>query len=153
VPPAGSRSPSTEAEIAEFLTAYPPRIARHAQSLRRIVHKAVPPATERIRPGWRLLGYDLPLARSGTFFAWIWPELEHVHVGWEVGTLLADPDRRLHGADLKLKKVRYLTYAPDDRIESEHVIEFTRQAAAIASMSRAERDLVRIARTGASEAA
>jgi hypothetical protein len=153
VPSSGSRSASTEADIAEFLTAYPPRIARHAQALRRIMHKAVPTATERIRPGWRLIGYDVPLTRNGTFFAWIWPELEHVHMGWEVGTLLADPDGLLHGADLKLKKVRYLTYGPDDRIEVEHVIEFSRQATAIASMSKGERDLLRIVRTGATEAA
>ena len=117
------------------------------------MRRTVPSASERIRPGWRLMGYELPTKRNGTFFAWIWPEPEHVHVGWEVGTLLSDPDGVLHGAHLKLKKVRYLTYAPDDAIDAEHVVHFTRQAVEIVSMSRGERELLRLARTSAGEAA
>jgi hypothetical protein len=148
VPAAGSRRPSTDDEIAEFLTAYPPRIARHAQTLRRIMRKTVPTAVERIRPGWRLIGYDLPMKRNGTFFAWVWPETEHVHVGWEVGTLLADPEGRLHGAHLNLKKVRYLTFAAEDPIDSQPVVDFTRQAVSIVSMSRGERQLLKLSRTG-----
>ena len=43
-------------------------------------------------PGWRLIGYNLPITRHGTYFAWIWPQAEHAHVGWEFGTLLEDSD-------------------------------------------------------------
>jgi hypothetical protein len=112
------------------------------------MRRAVPAATERIRPGWRLIGYDLPGRKHGIFFAWVWPEPEHVHVGWEVGTLLSDPAGVLHGAHLKLKKVRYLTYAPTDPIDAKPIVDFTRQAVGIASMSSGERELLRIARTG-----
>ena len=148
MPKNGSRRASSDEEIAEFLTAYPPRLARHCQVLRKIIRRTVPTASERIRPGWRLIGYDLPVTRHGTFFAWIWPEPEHVHVGWEVGTLLSDPDGVLRGAHLKLKKVRYLTYGPGDVIDSKPVTEFTRQAVEIVSMSKGERELLRMARTG-----
>ena len=133
---------SSPAEVDEFLAYYPVPIARHAQALRRLVQKAVPDAIERIRPGWKLIGYDLPTTRHGTYFAWVWPENEHVHVGWQVGTLMADPRGLLRGAHIKLKKVRYLTYAPGDVIAAEHVIEFTRDAARIAGMSRGERQLL-----------
>src|SRR5262245_31781491 len=92
-------------KIDEFLTFYPPRIARQTQSLRKLMLKAVPSAVERLRPGWRLIGYDLPIGKHLTYFAWVWPELEHVHVGWQAGTLMEDPDRVLRGAHLKLKKV------------------------------------------------
>jgi hypothetical protein len=135
-------SASSAAEIDEFLAFYPVPIARHAQALRRLVKQAVPTAIERLRPGWRLIGYDLPIKRQGTYFAWVWPEAGHVHVGWEVGTLMADPRSLLRGAHLKLKKVRYLTYAPADVIDAEHVIDFTRDAARIAAMSRGERQLL-----------
>jgi hypothetical protein len=148
VPTNGSRRPSTDDEIAEFLAAYPPRIARHSQELRRILRKTVPGASERIRPGWRLIGYDLSVTKGGTFFAWVWPELEHVHVGWEVGTLLSDPEGLLRGAHLKLKKVRYLTYEPGDRIDARPIVDFTTQAVGIASMSRGERQLLKLSRTG-----
>ena len=135
---------STPAErtIEEFLAYYPPLIGRQVQVLRRLVLHAVPSAVERLRPGWKLIGYDLPVTRRGTYFAWIWPQVEHVHVGWEVGTLMDDPDRLLQGAELRLKKVRYLTYAPGERIPERVVVDFTRAAARIAAMSRAERQLL-----------
>jgi len=153
VPTAASRLPSTEEEIAALLASYPPRIARHTQQLRKIVRRTVPTAIERIRPGWRLIGYDLPVAKRTPFFAWVWPELDHVHVGWEVGTLLSDPEGLLRGAHLKLKKVRYLTYAPDDPIDPRPVVGFTRQAIGIVSMSKGERELLRLSRAAADEAA
>jgi hypothetical protein len=128
--------------ITDFLAAYPAPIAAQAARLRGLVLQAVPNAVERLRPGWRLIGYDLPITRHGTYFAWVWPEQEHVHVGWQVGTLMADPRGLLRGAHLRLKKVRYLTYGPRDRIVAKPVIDFTRDAARIAAMSRAERGLL-----------
>ncbi len=129
-------------EIDAFLEFYPPAIAALAQRLRVVVRQAVPDAIERVRPGWRLLGYDLPVAKRTVYFAWVWPELKHVHVGWQHGTLMADPDGVLRGAHLKLKKVRYLTFAPGDRVPATVVTNFTRDAARIASMSRGERELL-----------
>ena len=135
-------STAADQSIDEFLTFYPPRIARQVNVLRRLVLRAVPVAVERLRPGWRLVGYDLPIAKHGKFFAWVWPQIEHVHVGWEVGTLMDDPQGLLQGAHLRLKKVRYLTYEPTQRIPARLVIDFTREAARIASMSRAERQVL-----------
>lgn len=133
-------------EITEFLAFYPAPIAAHAERLRELIHEAAPAAVERLRPGWRLIGYDLPITRHGTYFAWIWPEKEHVHVGWQVGTLLADPHALLRGAHLKLKKVRYLTFVPRDRIPARVVVDFTRDAARIAGLSRGERQLLALSR-------
>ena len=129
-------------QISHFLADYPSPLAAHALRLHGLVMQAVPTAVARIRPGWRLIGYDLPITRHGTYFAWVWPEHEHVHVGWQVGTLMADPRGLLRGAHLKLKKVRYLTYGPRDKILAKPVIDFTRDAARIAAMSRGERELL-----------
>lgn len=134
-------------EITDFLALYPQPIAIQAQRLRELVLEAVPNALERLRPGWRLVGYDLPISRRSTYFAWVWPEHEHVHVGWQVGTLMADPSGLLRGAHLKLKKVRYLTYGPRDKIVARIVIDFTREAARIAAMSRGERQLLALTRS------
>jgi hypothetical protein len=136
-------------EIAAFLDAYSPPARRTIEWLRAAMHRAVPNAVEKRRPGWRLIGYDLPITRHGTYFAWIWPEVEHVHVGWQVGTLMSDPNGLLRGAHLKLKKVRYLTYEPGERPVSKVVVDFTREAARIASMSRGERALLRMSRSAA----
>ncbi len=138
-----SRMPTPADEAIEtFLELYPPGIVRQAEVLRSIVRRAVPSAVERLRPGWKLIGYDLPIGKHGTYFAWVWPQREHGHVGGEMGTLMSDPRRLLQGAHLGLKKVRYLTYEPEERIPSSVVVAFTRDAARIASMSRAERQLL-----------
>jgi hypothetical protein len=126
-------------EVDEFLEQLSPPIAHLSRRLRDLVATAVPEAIERLRPGWRLIGYDLPRRGGrGTYFAWVWPEVEHVHVGWQTGTLMSDPEHLLRGAHLKLKKVRYLTYAPGDRIPAKIVVSFTRDAARIAGLSRGE---------------
>ena len=93
-------------------------------------------APDRLRPAHQGTG------RRQAYFAWVWPELEHVHVGWQTGTLMDDPEHLLRGAHLKLKKVRYLTFQPGDRIPAKVVLDFTRDAARIAAMSRGERELL-----------
>lgn len=52
---------------------------------------------------------------------------------------MADPDRLLLGAHLQLRKVRFVTYEPGDSIPESVLVEYTRDAARLATMSRAER--------------
>ncbi|HYN69418.1 MAG TPA: DUF1801 domain-containing protein [Candidatus Eisenbacteria bacterium] len=122
-----------------FLEAYPPAIRDAAERLRAIVRRAVPDAIERVRPGWRLIGYELPVGRRVRYFAYVAPEPIHVHLGFEVGTLMADPEGVLEGAHLGLKKVRFLTFRPGDVIPESTLVALTREAARIAAMSREER--------------
>lgn len=52
--------------VEAFLEPFPPRMRQIAGRLRRVIGDAVPEAIERVRPGWRLIGYDLPIgAREG----------------------------------------------------------------------------------------
>ena len=129
--PTEPRRRSTDTDVDDLLAFFPPRIAATVQGLRKVMRRAVPQATERVRAGWRLVGYDLPVGRRSVYFAWIWPQLEHVHLGWQVGTLLDDPEHLLGGAELKLKKVRYLTFEPGEKIDPSAAIAFSGQAAAI----------------------
>ncbi|MFL5715781.1 MAG: hypothetical protein ACJ769_14080 [Chloroflexota bacterium] len=122
-----------------FLEGYDERIRALAETLRSVVRRAVPDAVERVRPGWRLIGYDLPVGRRSVYFAFVAPEPVHVHLGFEHGIFMADPDRRLEGAHLRLKKVRFTTYEPGDATPQEAVVGLTREAARIAAMSREER--------------
>ena len=122
-----------------FLSAYPDGIGSLAEQLRAVVRRAAPDAIERVRLGWRLIGYDLPVSRRTVYFAWVAPEPVHVHLGWQHGTFMADPDRMLEGAHLRLKKVRFVTFRPGDEIPETAMVEFTREAARLAAMSREER--------------
>ena len=56
-----------------FLSAYPDEIRALAEKLRAVVRRAAPDAIERVRFGWRLIGYDLPVGRRTVYFAWVAP--------------------------------------------------------------------------------
>jgi hypothetical protein len=122
-----------------FLEGYPPGIRRAAERLCAVVMEAVPDAIERVRTGWRLIGYDVPVGKRTRYFAFVAPEVEHVHLGFEYGAWMTDPDNLLRGAHLELRKVRFVTYQPSDPIPQSSLVEYTREAALLATMSRGER--------------
>ena len=122
-----------------FLAGYPDEIREMAEVLQSVVRRAVPDAVERVRPGWRLIGYDLPTRRKGVYFAYVAPEPIHVHLGFEHGVFMTDPERMLEGAHLRLRKVRFTTFRPGDTIPEPALVELTREAARVAAMSREAR--------------
>jgi len=122
-----------------FLSGFPPDIQRAAGTLCAVVTTAVPDAIERVRLGWRLIGYDVPVGRRTRYFAFVAPEVEHVHLGFEYGAWMDDPDHVLRGAELALRKVRFATFEPGDRIPEKVLIRYTREAARLAAMQPGER--------------
>jgi len=120
-----------------FLAGYPPEIQELADRLRALVREAVPEAIERVRSGWRLIGYDLPVGRRTRYFAFVAPEPAHVHLGFEYGIWMSDPDGILRGAHLDLKKVRYVTYEPGNEIPTDVLVGYTQEAAELASLGSA----------------
>jgi hypothetical protein len=118
-----------------FLHGYAPPIMAVGQRLRWIVRRAVPDVLERVRPGWALIGYDLPAPRHGTFFAWVWPELEHVHLGFPRGKYMDDPRGALRGDGVTLK-ARWLTYQPGDVIDEPLCLSLVEEAARVALIPR-----------------
>jgi len=115
-----------------LLSGYSPEIRDIADRLRDVVREAVPEAIERVRTGWRLIGYDVPAGRRMRYFAFVAPEPEHVHLGFEYGVWMADPNGLLLGAHLDLRKVRFVTYQPGDPIPTDALVRYTREAAEVA---------------------
>jgi hypothetical protein len=115
-----------------FLSAYEPDIREVANALRDVIHGAVPDAIERVRSGWRLIGYDVPVGRRTRYFAFVAPEPEHVHLGFEYGAWMADPDGLLRGGHLQLRRVRFVTYRPGDELPVEALVGYTQVAAELA---------------------
>lgn len=121
-----------------LLDQYPGPMRDIAERLREIVRDTFPDAIERARPGWHLVGYDLPVGRRTAYFAYVAPEYEHVHLGFEHGWAMRDPDRLLQGAGIT-KQVRWLTFRPGDDIDPIRCAALLREAANVAVMSRGER--------------
>jgi hypothetical protein len=122
-----------------FLEGYPPGIRAKADELRGIFRRAVPDAIERVRLGWRAIGYDVPIGRRTRYFGSVWPETEHVHFGFEYGILMNDPEGLLRGAEIKLKKVRFVTFEPGDPVPEDSLIRLAREGVRVATMTKEQR--------------
>ena len=113
-----------------------------ANALRELVKRVVPEAIERVRPGWGLIGYDVPISRGKSrYFAFVWAEPEHVHLGFEHGVLMDDPAGLLQGRG-ETKQVRWLTFLSVGEIPPE-AQDLVREAVRVATMSRSEKVLRR----------
>ena len=121
-----------------FLAGYPDDMRAIAERLRLIVRRTLPDAIEAVRPGWHLIGYDVPRGRSKVYVCYVAPEYEHVHLGFEHGVLMDDPDGRLQGRGVT-KQVRWLTFRPGDDLDVPAIEWLIREATRIAGLSRAER--------------
>ena len=117
-----------------LLEDYPPAIRETGLALRALIFRSVPGAVETFRTGWRWVAYSLPEGRRVRNFAWIGPERKHIHLGFEHGTLLADPDRLLHGAEERLKQFRYFTFEPSIDIDEGVLADYLRRAADLATL-------------------
>ena len=101
-----------------------------------IMGQIVPEAIERVRIGWQLIGYDVPVGWRSVYFAYVAPEIEHVHLGFQHGVLMDDPDGLLLGAGVT-KRVRWLTVRAIDEIPPT-AEELLREAARLATLTRSE---------------
>jgi hypothetical protein len=133
-----SRRPALRADelpVEVFLEGFSPEHRAIADQLRTLVLETVPDATERVRAGWRVIGYDLPIGRRSVFFAWVFPEVKHVHLGFPWGARLHDADARLEGAGIT-KRARWLTFVPGDRIDRPLLESLVLEAAALAAVPK-----------------
>ena len=122
-----------------LLAGYPPAMRDIAEALRSIVRRAVPNVVEAVRPGWRLIGYDIPAgARRSVYFCWVAPEPGHVHLGFQYGIFMDDPGGVLIGRGIT-RKVRWVTMRESDPIPETQLAELVREGARVALLSRSER--------------
>lgn len=119
-----------------FLASYPDPIRDLAESLRAVVRRSLPEVAEGVRLGWRIVGFDVPNGRRTTYFAWVMPETQHVHLGFVHGILMDDPGHVLHGI---ARQARWVTFRPGDPVDAAVLEELVREGARVAVLSRGER--------------
>ena len=142
--PAADAQPDTP---AAYLAGFPAPIAAIGERLRDAVRLALPHAVERVRPGWHLIGYDVPNGRRHAYAAYIAPETEHIHLGFEHGYAMLDPDGRLEGEGIT-RQVRWLTFRPGDPVDPARLAPLLREAARVACLPRDARVAELLARGG-----
>ncbi len=127
-----------DAAVAALLADYPPSMRTEARWFRELVHASLPDAIERVRAGWRIIGYDVPAGpRRTRYVAWIMVEREHVHLGFPHGVLMQDPDGLMEGRGIT-KRARWITAVPGRRPRQADVADLLLEAVRAATLSRAE---------------
>jgi hypothetical protein len=124
--------------IAELLAPMPLVRQDTAEALRAVVFRVVPDAQEAVRVGWRLIGYRAPIGRKSVYFGWIYPQVEHVHLGFEYGAFMEDPESRLEGKGIT-RQVRWVTFDRPDDVDAPALEPMLREAIRVAAMTRGER--------------
>ena len=122
-----------------LLAGSPPELAAIGERLRGLVVETLPGVRERVRTGWRVIGYDLPVGRRTVFFAWILPQQEHIHLGFVHGVALEDHDGLLHG-QRGVKYARWTTFQQGDQPDEAALRALLIEAAALAALPREIRD-------------
>lgn len=92
--------------VEELIERTAPRLRPLLAAARRRVLAVLPGATERLRAGWGLLGYDAP-----RYVAYLVPMPDHVRLGFERGVLLSDPAGLLRGTGTQVRHVELRTLA------------------------------------------
>ena len=137
---ASETEPAESVAVELFIAGFPWRIQTLAQRLRTIVRSVFPEADERMRPGWRVINYHLPVARHRTReVAWVMVEPVHVHLGFSYGAWMRDADTTLEGRQEHLRKVRYVTFEPGASIPRVRMRGLLLEAYDVAMLSQAER--------------
>jgi hypothetical protein len=132
--------------VEALLDDYPEAIRATGMALRSLILRTVPGTAETVRPGWRWVAYSLPDGKRVRNFAWIGPERKHLHLGFEHGTLLADPDRLLRGAEERLKQFRYFTFERSIDMDEAVLADYVRRAADLATLPASERRALAVER-------
>jgi hypothetical protein len=109
--------------VEDFLKGFAPLLRRLAEAARARISSAVPHATERVRLGWRLIGYNAP-----AYFAFISFERDHIRIGFEWGVLLPNHSGLLEGTG---SQVRYVTIRSSADLRRAALTELLQSAAAI----------------------
>jgi hypothetical protein len=97
-------------EIDRFLEGYAPEVHDLAQQARVLIASITPDADETLKPGWKVIWYGFGTKMAG-MFAVLMPSRHHVGLGFQNGSELPDPRKRLEGVGKKMRHVKLRTRA------------------------------------------
>lgn len=101
--------------IADILASHTAEICRIVETLRSLIHKAVPQAREKAQPRWHSLNFSHPEAG---YFCGIFPFQNEVKLIFEFGVLLADLEGLLQG---NAKQIRYVLLRNQEDINTHRI--------------------------------
>lgn len=114
-----------EADVATLLASVPPPIAECAEAVIGVVRRVAPSLTPKVQFGWRSVNFRHPKAG---FVCGVFPLDEKVLLVLEHGRELDSP---LLVDDGKVKRVRWVPFAPGDPIPEDELAILLAEAVAL----------------------
>jgi hypothetical protein len=121
-----------EPTVEEFLSRYHPIEQELCNLLRDLIKETLPDSTERVRTGWKIIGYDVPVGKGQRYIGWVAPFKGGADIGFAQGVLLNDPGKLLIGANTTVKLARWITIWKPSDIKRDAFAALIRQAAYLA---------------------
>ncbi len=116
---APKKLPSAE----EFIAKLPVSQRRITDALRNIIVRAVPGVREVVKTQRRIIAYHGP-----HYFCFLFPRGEQVHLGFEWGDRLSDPDKRLQGEG-DFSPIRYISFSDIKEVVPSKLKSMIRESA------------------------
>lgn len=115
-------------EVREFLVSYPPAVADLAGSLRTMIQRVIPEATETLDRSGRVIGFGVGSGYSGLVCTII-PSKKGVKLGIVDGADLADPHQLMEGAGKRHRYIQFNTQSDLQRAGVTPLIQAAKEAA------------------------
>lgn len=97
-----------------------------------LVRQVVPDVQVAPVPGWKLVGFRIPVGKKTAYFGYVAPQPGRVVVGFEYGVLLSDPLQLLTGNGSQVRQIVLPDARALDALPPRALTDFLIQAAAIA---------------------
>lgn len=116
---------------SQFLNEYPENLREIAEYLRDVVRSTFPNATEKVIPGWKVIGYRIPHGKKSIYFCCIAPQKKEndVLLGFEYGVAMGDPKKLLEG---KGTQVRFVRMRQKEQCAESDLVTLIEEAAEVA---------------------
>lgn len=121
--------------IKEFLLAFPISIQQISMRCSLLIKETITDVSERVYPGWRLIGYRQGTEKKSRYFCFVAPYADHVRLGFEYGAWMEDSSGLLEGSGSQVRHVRIRTL---EEAENPHLPALIREAARLAALPKQE---------------
>jgi hypothetical protein len=108
-PPTGKPVAPRRVSIELYLRPFPEPVRELTNEALDLIHRLVPELDARVYPGWKLIGLRVTEGKKLCYVGYLYPTETHLMLGFEYGTMMADPEGLLKGAGSQVRSIELRT--------------------------------------------
>jgi len=108
-PPTGKPVAPRRVSIERYLRPFPEPVRELTNEALDLIRRLVPELDARVYPGWKLIGLRVTEGKKLCYVGYLYPTETHLMLGFEYGTMMADPEGLLKGAGSQVRTIELRT--------------------------------------------